>query len=194
MSGPQNPQSDGSFQDRLNRVAERRAPIEAARPQVDVLPDWKQNVRYPSGLIGAAVLGMAAVFIARFARAHLMDGGLEGFDADITMVIDGVVAGLCSFLLFGLLRFEGKEFKAAQTFGIIAMICMMHNFVHSAPRVFSLLFSAEWTEEVIARSEPNSIYFRGNYFVLSPEQEVAEDIEDVDVPETPALPKVRRLG
>ena len=53
MSGPGASGPSGSFQDRLNRVAERRAPIEAARPQVDVLPDWKQNIRYPASLVGA---------------------------------------------------------------------------------------------------------------------------------------------
>lgn len=160
---------NSSFQDRLNRVAEARAPIEAAKPQVDLTPDWKTNIRYPLSLVGAALLGMLAVFIARYARFHLTGGALTGDDADLTMIIDGGLAAGCSFLLFGLLRFDGAEYKLAQTVGIVVMVCIMHNFVHAAPAVFDIVFSPEWTQDVIAYTEPKSILFRGVSFVLDPE-------------------------
>lgn len=189
MSSPQTGSPDRSFQTRLNRVAERRAPIEAAKPEIAVLPDWKSNIKYPAALVGAALVGMLAVFSARYARFHLMGGTLAGEDADITMAIDGAIGVAVSFILFSALRFRGAEYKAAQTFGIFAMIMIMQNFVHAAPKTFSVLFSPEWTEDVITMTEPNSILFRGATFVLyEPKDEaIAEE-------ERPALPKVRRMG
>ncbi len=189
MSSPQGGTPDSSFQERLNRMADRRAPIEAAKPEVDVLPEWKANIRYPAALVGAALLGMLAVFVARFVRFHLMGGTLAGDDPDFTMLIDGGIAAACSFLIFGMLRFEGHEFKAAQTFGIVAMIGLMHNFVHAAPGAFGLMFSKQWTEDIVTYSEPGSLYFRGFYFQVLPSGE-----EVADEPEERELPKVRRMG
>ena len=189
MSSPQGGKPDGGFQDRLTRVADRRAPIDAAKPHVDVLPDWKADIKQPVTLVAAVVLGMLAVFIVRLLRVHLMGGTLAGDNADITMIIDGGIAIAGAFLVFHLLRIKGLKFKAAQTIGIVTMIGLMHNFVHAAPGAFGLLFSDEWSEDIVEYSEPGSIYFRGMFFtVLPPEEEVAEE------PETPELPKVRRMG
>ncbi len=183
MSSPPTGTPNNAFQDRLNRVAEARAPIEAAKPEVSVIPDWKENFRYPGAIVGSALVGMLAVFVARYVRFQLLGGSLAGDDADITMIIDAGIGGACGFLLFAMLRFEGKEFKAAQTFGIFAMIMVMHNFVHYMPGVFNAVFSEEWTEEVIAYTEPNSILFRGVSFVVT---EPANDVA--------AAPTIRRAG
>ncbi|NNE80119.1 MAG: hypothetical protein HKN18_07580 [Silicimonas sp.] len=183
MSSPQSGMPDNSFQNRLNKVAEARAPIEAAKPQVEVIPDWKENFKYPATIVAAALVGMLAVFVARYARFHLMGGSLAGEDADITMMIDGAIGIACSFVLFSALRFRGAEFKAAQTFGILAMIMIMHNFVHAAPKAFNLVFSEEWTNQVIAMTEPGSILFRGASFVVIEPKE-----------EKPTIPTVRRAG
>ena len=183
MSSPQGGTPDSGFQERLNRVAEARAPIEAAKPEVPVIPDWKENFKYPAAIVGSALVGMLAVFVARYVRFHIMGGTLAGDDADITMLIDGGIGAACGFLLFAMLRFEGKEFKAAQTFGIVAMVMVMHNLVHWAPGVFNTIFSPAWTEDVIAYTEPNSILFRGNSFVL---------VEDES--EVAAAPTIRRAG
>jgi hypothetical protein len=183
MSSPQTGTPDNAFQDRLNRVAEARAPIEAAKPQVSVVPDWKENTKYPGAIIGSALVGMLAVFVARYVRFQMLGGSLAGDDADITMMIDGGIGAACGFLLFAMLRFEGAGFKAAQTFGIVAMIMVMHNFVHYMPGTFSAIFSEEWTEEVIAYTEPNSILFRGVSFVVTePADQVASE------------PTIRRAG
>lgn len=183
MSSPPTGTPNNAFQDRLNRVAEARAPIEAAKPEISVIPDWKENFKYPGAIVGSAIVGMLAVFVARYVRFQLLGGSLAGDDADITMMIDAGIGAACGFLLFAMLRFEGKEFKAAQTFGIFAMIMVMHNFVHYMPGVFSTVFSEEWTDEVIAYTEPNSILFRGVSFVMvEPASEVA------------TAPTIRRAG
>ena len=138
-----------------------------------------------AAIIAAALVGMISVFIARFARFHLSGGSLAGGEsADITMLIDGGLAAVLSFTLFTMMKFEGAEFKAAQTFGIAAMVCIMHNFVHAAPKAFNMVFSPNWTEEVIAGTEPASILFRGVSFVVFPEEEVEEEKK---------MPTIRRL-
>ena len=179
---------DEVFQQRIARIAAKNAPPSMDDDPlyedkgVSPLPDWRENVRYPASLVGAALAGAAAVFAARFARFHLTGGSLAGTDPDITMMIDGGLAALVSFILFQMLRFEGAEYKAAQTAGIFGMVCIMHNFVHAAPGAFNLMFSPQWTEEVTAMTEPKSILFRGISFVV---------FEDED--EKPKMPVVRRM-
>ncbi len=177
---------DESFQERLARMEKRRAPIEAAKQPVDVLPDWKASLVKPVTLIGAVILGMIAVVFARYARFHLMGGTLAGDNPDVAMAIDLAVAFGVAAGVFAILRFEGFANKGAHLFGILVMIAMMHNMVHAAPGVFNLLFSSDWTENVVSASEPNSLYFRGDFIELAPE--IEEEIEK------PAKPKVRRLG
>ncbi len=189
------------FQDRLKRIEQARAPdladlLDAEgnpvpdRTQVSPLPDWKQNLRYPALLVAAAMAGMLGVFVARFVRFHLTGGTLAGGEAaDLTMLIDGGLAAMASFLVFSLLRFDGKDLKAAQTVGVAIMICTMHNLVHAAPRVFDAVFSPAWTAEVMEATQPKSILFRGVSFVVVPEEEPEQ-------PEQPEkkLPTIRRMG
>ena len=189
MSSPQGRAPSNGFQNRLNRVAAQRAPGDAAKPTVEVLPDWKANIKQPVTLIAAGLSGMLAVFIARFLRFHLMGGTLAGDNPDVTMIIDGGIAIACAFLVFHFLNIKGHSLKAAQIVGIVAMIGLMHNFVHAAPGAFGLLFSEAWTEDIVNYSEPGSIYIRGSYIVVLPS---ADDV--ADEPEDQALPKVRRMG
>ena len=210
MSGPMNSSPNGDFHARLKRVANARAPVEATRPQVAVILDWKENIRYPAKLVGAALLGMFAVFIARYARFHLMGGTMAGEDADFTMLIDAGLAAAVSFAIFTAMGLTGGEarraerggglaalgdnpVKAAQVAGIAIMVASMHNFVHAAPRAFDVIFSPEWTADIVEYSAPGSLYFRGNYFQVLPEGET-EVAEPDAVPVEKELPKVRRMG
>ena len=213
MSGPGAGTPDSGFQDRINRMQERRAPIEAARPKVDVLPDWRANIRYPATLVGMAFLGMFAVFFARFVRYHLLGGTLAGEAPDITMMIDAALAAVAGVLIFtavgltlrdanradndsifSLKNLRDNPVKAALVVGIAIMIGTMHNMVHKAPSAFNLIFSEEWTEDVVTYSAPGSIYFRGNYYVVFPsgEETATEDVVPAEE-EKKVLPKVRRL-
>jgi len=187
MSSPQGNGLGRGFQSRLNRVAENRAPIEAAKPQVELLPDWKAKFKLPVTLVAAVLLGMLAVFIARAARFHVMGGVQTGVNPGFNMIIVAGVAIICAVLILRLLNIKGYASSAAPAVGVFAMIGLMHNFVHAAPGAFELFFSKEWTDDVISYSEPGSIYFGGNYFnVLNSLEDIAGD------PEEQELPKVRR--
>ena len=99
----------------------------------------------------------------------------------MTLAIETGAALLVSFLLFALLPYKGAAYKFVQFGGVVLMISMMHNAVHSAPGTFSALFSPEWTAAVQAKTEPNSLYLRG---------EVIPFVKPVE--EEKVLPPVRR--
>jgi hypothetical protein len=61
----------------------------------------------------------------------------------------------------------------------------MHNAVHAAPALFSLLFSPVWAAEVTAGTEPRSILIRGEVIPLT------APLEDEE--EEKVLPTILRL-
>ena len=182
MSGaPSGPNQ--AFNERLNRVAEVRSPHEQAQGSVGVLPDWKDSLSGKFGLITAVLVGILAVLLVRVGRFHFMGTAMIGENADMTLAIETGAALTLSFILFMLLPFKGFQFKLAQFAGVVVMISMMHNAVHSAPGLFAAMFSPEWAAEVTAVTEPNSLFLRGEviHFVKPPEEEKV-------------LPKIRRVG
>lgn len=189
MSSPSKPARGRGFQSRLNRVAERRAPFEAAKPDVELLPDWKANFKRPVNLATAVLIGMLAVLAARVARFHLMGGLTSGEFTNVTVVFDGGIALVFSLLMLRILKSNDRAFKSALAGGVVAMVVLMHNFVHAAPGVFGLLFSKEWSNNVIAYSEPGSIYVVSTYMAVMP-----SDAVDASEPGNQVLPKVRRYG
>ncbi|WP_413720407.1 hypothetical protein [Silicimonas sp. MF1-12-2] len=162
MSSPQSATPNAGFQSRLNRVAERRAPHEAAHPQIDVLPDWKENARGPAGIAAAVLTGILAVVIVRIARFHVMGVALVSESPDITLAVETGAALLLSFLIFLFLPWKGIQYRFLQFGGVALMALTMHNMVHSSPGLFRLAFSSDWTDRVLAQTEPGSMYVRGH--------------------------------
>ena len=152
---------DEGFQNRLTRVAERRAPHEAARPMVDVLPDWRANIREPMGMALALASGLVAVFVVRVIGYHAFGTAMIGDHPDLIMAAETVAALALAVAVFLLSPFRGYKFHLLQFAGVALMITTMHNMVHSAPGLFSLAFSPDWTEEVTGTTDPGSLYLRG---------------------------------
>ncbi len=183
MSGaPSGPNQ--SFHERLNRVAEHRAPAEAEMTPVDVLPDWKRGLFGKSGMVFAVLSGVLAVILVRIAMFHTTGQAMVSENADMTLAIETVAALILSFILFLVLPFKGVQYKFAQFGGVVLMISMMHNAVHSVPSIFSAMFSPEWTIEVTEVTEPNSLYLRGEIIHFVKPEPVEE--------EAPVMPKVRK--
>ena len=182
-------QQQKAFQDRINRIREKQGqppmatqaqlaaeaaaaiptPKHKPRPgkEISPLPSVWENLAYPMSLVGAFLIGMVAVFAARYARFHIMGGSMVGEDADIAMMMDGALAMGVGFVFRSFFRFEAKEFITAKTLGIFAMICLMHNLVHMAPGAFATLFDEDYVLMTLELTEPNSILFRGVSFVLN---------------------------
>ncbi|MGR3515418.1 MAG: hypothetical protein ACU0GG_21855 [Paracoccaceae bacterium] len=174
-----------SFESRLNRVADARAPHEANKPEVSVLPDWKQDVAHKFGLPIALVFGAMAVFAVRLAQFHINGTALVSSTPDMTMAIEAGVVILLSVIVMLMMPMQSALVKLGYLVGVGVGLVAMHNAVHMVPAVFSLAFSQGWTESVVAVTEPNSIYFLGESIVVAPEL-VAED-------EAPVKPTVLRL-
>lgn len=181
-----------TFQDRINRIREKNgqspladpammAPAKIAHegplvprssspqgPKKDVspVPPLRETIRYPLSLIGACLIGMIAVFAARYARFHILGGSMVGEDADIAMMMDGALAFGVGFIFRSFFNFESQEYITAKTVGIFAMIALMHNLVHWAPEVFVGLFDEDYVLMTLEMTEPNSILFRGVSFVM----------------------------
>lgn len=172
-----------SFQSRLNRVEKARAPHEAQHPEVSVLPDWKSDVFAKSGLPLAVVIGMLSALAVRAGLYHYSGKAMLTDTPDMTLAIETSAALLVSFLAFMVLPFRGLSYKLALLAGVAVTIVAMHNAVHSAPGLFSLMFSPEWTERVIAATEPKSLLIRGEVIPLMAPTDEAK-----------ALPTILRLN
>lgn len=176
------------FQQRLDRIAKGGpntigqvyvGPAEmpdSKKKKKSAGPDILDNLFIPISMIGAFLVGALAVFVTRFVRFHMMGGDLTGDNADLWMIVDSVIAVGIVITLRSLFRFGGKALETAKTVGIVAMILTMHNFVHLAPGTFSKVFSPEWTDQVIATTEPKSILFRGISFVVGDMPEEAPQL------------------
>lgn len=194
MSGTHSGAPDGSFQERLAKVRERQAPEFAARPAVEVLPDWRENISGPAGYALAFLCGCLAVFLVRLIRFHAMGMAITGPNADLVLGIETFGALTISFVLFMFLPWKGYQYKLVQFSGVALIIATMHNAVHSTPTLFSLMFSEEWTEEILAETVPNSVYVRGQSIPFSgklPETET-QDVASAEL--APVKPKVKTLG
>lgn len=176
MSGaPSGPNK--SFQNRLARVEGFRPTPEDAAP-VSVLPDMKSRFSGKFALFFALAIGVLAVLFVRIARFHFSGEAMIGGHPDMTLAMETGAALVLSFVLFALLPYKGIQYKFVQFGGVILMISMMHNAVHSAPGVFNAMFSPEWTAAVTEQTEPNSLYLRGEVIPF--------------VKEEKAMPTVRR--
>ncbi|WP_095589596.1 hypothetical protein [Actibacterium ureilyticum] len=184
------------FQERLARLghASQTPEPQVIPPEHEPLPDkytprnvapldgWRQNARYPLKLAGAFLFGMLAVFAARYVRFHMNGGALTGEDADLMMVLDAGMAAAVGFAMTQAFRLDGKEFQAAQTFGVAAMVATMHNAVHWAPKPFEAIFSPQWVSDVREFTEPNSILFRGVSFMLTPDTDARSGAPKINRP------------
>lgn len=196
MSSPQSSSSNQGFQQRLNRVADKRAPHEAARPVVEVLPDWKENASGPAGIAFAILIGIAAVFLVRLGRYHIMGEALVTDSPDLTLAVETGAALALSFLLFLPLPWKGFQYKLLQLGGVLVMITTMHNMVHSTPWFFKLTFSPDWTERVIAETDASSMYLRGKSVPFTGKIKEADDeqVAAAAEPEEPAKPRRIQIG
>ncbi|MEM9740844.1 MAG: hypothetical protein AAF829_13365 [Pseudomonadota bacterium] len=170
-----------TFENRVNRVADARVPSEAYKSEVSVLPDWKRELASKSGIPVSIVLGLLAVLAVRLVLYHYTGTAMLSDEPDLTMAKETGAALILAATLFLIFPFGGGlKYKLAQAIAVVVAITGMHNLVHSAPGVFSLIFSPEWTAEVVETTKPASVLFRGETTVLSAGEKT--------------IPTVRRLG
>ena len=175
-----------SFQSRLNRVADARGPHDGASTKVSVLPNWKRDLLRKFSLPLAILAGALAVLAVRLGQFHINGVALVSNSPEMTMSIEAGVAVLLSVIVLLLMPFTSVLVKLGYLIGLALGLVAMHNAVHAAPGLFSLGFSPAWTTEVLAATEPNTLYVLGQSIDVIPEMPEKE-------PE-PIKPTILRLN
>lgn len=164
----------------------RKRPRGGVHPHVDLLPNWKFEVAARSGWIVALAIGALAVLAVRVGLFRYTGSALISDTPAITTAVEAGGAVVLSFLAFLLVPYRGAKYVFLLLVGIAISMTTMHNAVHRAPTAFSLMFSKNWTDNVIASVETPSLYLVGQVIPLVPPE---EEVEEVKV-----LPPVLRLN
>lgn len=199
-----------SFQSRLQSVERRRAPIEAARPQVSPLPDWRDNIRNKVEVVSALGIGALAAATLILASSRFVT---NAFAPQTGML---AVAGFVGLLGFFVARKMGVRAKLAPVMpllGALVIAATFHNAAHRSPGFMAVIAGPGWVSDVISTTEAQTIALAGMSvsYASPPEEEVAA-AEDTK-PKKPtvgfgnkkkagadaegeanALPKVRRMN
>lgn len=174
------------FADRLERLGAKHeqrtvAQTQQAQATKGTRPEWVTNLGYPASIVGACILGLISVVLARYCMFHINGAPDPGADADLTMIIDGALAFGIAFVLRMAFYMSDKVHLAAKTVGIWIALTCMHNLVHDFPGVWATAFSDEWVERTTEMTEPRSFFFRGYSFELG--GKMAADAGGSDKPE-----------
>jgi hypothetical protein len=122
------------------------------------------NLVYPLGFGLALGLGLLSDAIGRLLRFALMPQlRPEPVNEMLINAATGIAVGL---LLANLCRLKTTQHRVLLIVGVLVGGMTFHNLVHAAPQVFNRMFSPLWVAEVLRRTQPHSLLFRGISFVL----------------------------
>lgn len=167
-----------AFQARLARIGGAPKPVTPG-PVENIVPQVEKRTRnfvvsedtlrgrlaYPLSFVWAMLLGILSVFMARFATAHLV-GSAEGADDMMLYMMDIGVAAVCAFAIGVAIRSTDPKIMTTRMIGVFLAVSTMHNLVWFFPETFVWIYGEEWVEALLIRSEPNSIFFRGEYILI----------------------------
>jgi hypothetical protein len=109
----------------------------------------------------AFATGALAVVVARLVRAMVSTGALAGTDATEMMLVDLALALVIAFVCTAVLVARSQSAALAQILGVMAMLAVMHDFVHAAPKLWTVAFSRDWVLTVLTTTEPASVLVKG---------------------------------
>lgn len=166
------------FQARLARIGAEPKPVtpgpgenivrqtETRRRNFEVSEDtFRGRLAYPLSFVWAFLLGCLSVFMARFAVAHLVGAPGETDDMMLYMIDIGVAAA-AAFAISVVVRSTDPRKMTTTMIGVFLTVSTMHNLVWIMPDIFVMIYGEEWVEALLIRSEPNSIFFRGQYVLI----------------------------
>lgn len=168
------------FNERLQRLRDsgHRLPSDP-RPKAQRRPgrgrEIAGNLGYVGSLVGAFVLGLAAVFAARYILFHIAEGSHDQAPTELDMIVMGAVSIGAVFLIGQVFQMKSAEHRGLQAAGVIVAICMFHNLSHWAPRPMAMAFSPEYVAVVQGRTPANSVWYRGFYFVFADDVTPGDD-------------------
>ena len=139
-------------------------------PEVDLLPNWRREIAARAGWIVALLVGAISALIVRVFQFHYTGAALVTDTPALTTAVEAGAAIVLSFLAFLLVPYRGAKYVFLLIVGVGLSITAMHNTVHAAPWAYSMMFSPEWTAEVMEATKPKSLYVLGNVIELIEEK------------------------
>ncbi len=161
-----------AFQDRVARITNPRfthvvdpesgmkIPRRVSRDQIG-----KAKVKSPAPmLVMAAMLGAICLMFARYLRMEVINVEPyfpNGMVAELSMAI------LAAAVIGGFMRMQNLRLMGVQAAGAVACCVLMHNAVWVAPDQFASVFSQGYVNQILAQTEPLSIFVNGMSFTLT---------------------------
>lgn len=178
--------STTNFSDRLARIERTRAShagsfalhvgeaevyvksLEALRPREGGARRLMRNALYPLSFVMAFGLGALALPISTAIRARLVPfpAAAEAPTGDAPLILAMVLGMMVSFVLTQAFRLRAKELTLAQSAGVWAALCLMHNLAFWLPDLSAMLFTPEWVALQTQIAQPDTFMFRGLIFAI----------------------------
>lgn len=112
----------------------------------------------------AVILGAICLMVARYLRMEVINvepyfpGGL---------IAEMSLATMAAVTIGGLVKMRSLRTFAAQVAGALVCAVTMHNAVWLAPDQFAAVFSQSYVDQILALTEPMSVFVNGTSYTLT---------------------------
>ena len=125
-----------------------------------------QNAAYPVSTLAAVILGAVSHAIGQIGRYHVQGLSNQAANPDIETLAQIILGIVIAMALGYVFRLHSKSFTTLKSMGVVLGVLFMHNAVHLYPKVFAVLTSPMWVNQVVSQTEAHSMLWRGISFVF----------------------------
>ena len=115
-------------------------------------------------LFMAALLGALCLMVARYLRMEIIN--VQPYFPD-GLIAEMSMACMAAVVIGGFVRMQSIRTTIAQFVGALVCAFTMHNVVWLAPDQFAAIFSQGYVDQILALTDPLSIYLNGTSFTLN---------------------------
>lgn len=124
------------------------------------------NLMYPMSLVLAVLVGVISHGIGMVLRYQVQGLPDLGANPDIEMVVQVVLGFAIAMVLGYVVGLRSNSLTPLKSAGSALGVLFFHNAVHMFPRLFAVLTSELWVNQMVTHTHPNSILWRGISFML----------------------------
>ena len=115
-------------------------------------------------LFMAALLGAICLMFARYLRMEIIN--VEPYFPN-GMIAELALGCMAAIVIGGFMRMQNLRLVSLQVVGAVVCAVTMHNAVWVAPDQFAQIFSQGYVNQILAQTEPLSIFVNGMSFTLT---------------------------
>lgn len=157
-----NEEQKQAFQDRVSRLSDKGKAQAEARKKTRKKSVVLERLAFPLSILVAFALGYFTAFLSRYVMYHMV-GLPEPGKVDIASL---VFAAAIILTMSAILKSKQKECATASSFGLLAAVFTLHNFVWEYPDLFERVYGADWVKSVQQQTEPSSLFVFGRVIEL----------------------------